>query len=91
VAVLEDIISRAHLVWEEAVAAAEAKQQRLRGEVEEALREIAGLKEELGDDVMRRGAQAELDQLKVGRAPGSGACGAGNDRGWGCRVPSVVL
>ncbi|KIZ07743.1 hypothetical protein MNEG_0212 [Monoraphidium neglectum] len=64
VAVLEDIISRAHLVWEEAVAAAEAKQQRLRGEVEEALREIAGIKEELGDDVMRRGAQAELDQLK---------------------------
>lgn len=85
VAVLEDVISRAHLVWEEAVASAEATQQRLRGEVEAALREIAAIKEELGDDVMRRGAQAELDQLKVrgrrgkrGRVqsmtPGSLAC-----------------
>lgn len=65
VAVLEDVISRAHLVWEEAVATAEATQQRLRGEVEAALREIAGIKEELGDDVMRRGAEAELHHLKV--------------------------
>ncbi|KAI8473021.1 MAG: hypothetical protein J3K34DRAFT_457577 [Monoraphidium minutum] len=63
VAVLEDVISRAHAVWADAVAAAEGTQQRLRAEVEAALREIAGIKEELGDDVMRRGAEAELGQL----------------------------
>ncbi|GBF94150.1 hypothetical protein Rsub_07137 [Raphidocelis subcapitata] len=49
VAVLEDVISRAHAVWEDAVAAAEAGRARLRGEVEGALREVAGIREELGD------------------------------------------
>jgi hypothetical protein len=58
VEVLEGVIARAHAVWEDAVAAAEAQQQRLRGEVEAALREIAGIREELGDEAMAAGQGA---------------------------------
>jgi len=65
VAVLEDVIARAHHVWEEAVAAAEGSQTRMRGEVEACLREVATIKEDLGDDVME--------------GAGGGGKGAGTD------------
>jgi hypothetical protein len=81
VAVLEEVISRAHGVWEEAVAAAEAGRARLRGEVEGALREVAGIREELGDgggegeggDGDAKVGAGRRAGRRVGRAEGEGA------------------
>ncbi len=62
---LEDITERAHSVWDQAVQEGEAQRQQLRRQIQELLSEIADTKEQLGDDLIRHGIEAELSSVQV--------------------------
>jgi small-conductance mechanosensitive channel len=62
---LEHITSRALQVWSAAVKQAEDDKQQLVNEVQDGLREISDIKEQLGDDLMSSGAAAELSDLQA--------------------------
>lgn len=65
VAELEDITARAHNVWTQAADDAELRCQQIRQEIEAALKEIAVTKQQLGDELLKQGVDAEVSVMQV--------------------------